>query len=88
MRLQDLFDDEPTRLMVAKAEEDARNRLARLTPMQRAILPLLCDGKMSKVVAHEIGVSTRTAEAHRAAIFERVGVRTLPELTKLLLLGG
>lgn len=88
MRLADIFEDSALRDQVANAEQDARERLARLTPAQREILPLLCDGKLAKQVAFERGISIRTAENHRQAIFARVGVKTLSELTRLLLLGG
>lgn len=88
MRLSDLFDDLQTKALVIQAEQDARDRINRLTPQQRAIVPLITDGLLSKQIAHSIGVSQRTVENHRAAIMLRTGCKTIPELTRLLLLGG
>lgn len=53
---------------------------AQLTPRQRQVLKLIASGKSNKEVAAELGISTRTAEAHRYQIMNRLKVRTLSEL--------
>ena len=88
MRLADLFDDLQTKALVMKAEQDARDRLNRLTPQQRVIVPLMTDGLLSKQIAHAIGISQRTVENHRLEIMRRSDCRTIPELTRLLMLAG
>src|SRR5262249_45906815 len=44
----------------------------RLTPRQREIIQLLAEGKSSKEVAVVLGLSTKTAETHRANIMKRL----------------
>lgn len=51
-----------------------------LTPRERDILSYLVSGKSNKFIAIELNISSRTAEAHRARIFRKMGVRNVMEL--------
>lgn len=88
MRISTLFDDPTARSAIEAAELDALNRINSLTPAQRAILPLICDGMQNKVAAHAIGISPRTLENHRAMIMAKTGCKTLAELVRLSIIGG
>ena len=52
-----------------KKEEELAAK-TRLTPRQREIVQLLAEGKSSKEVATELGLSVKTAETHRANIMQ------------------
>lgn len=54
----------------------------RLTPREREIVQLLVDGKSNKEVAAALGISTRTAEKHRANIMQRLGLHSMSELVR------
>jgi two-component system, LuxR family, response regulator FixJ len=66
----------------------AEQRIDALTPREREVLMLLTDGKSNKEVAITLDLSVRTVEMHRATMFERLGVRTLPEALKLTFRAG
>ena len=83
MRLSLLYDDPMVKAVLEEAERKDQERLAQLTPTQRAILPLICDGQPNKIAAHEIGISQRTLENHRARIMERTSCKTFAELVRL-----
>lgn len=51
-----------------------------LTPRQLEVLKLVVQGKTNKEVASALGISTRTAEAHRYQIMNRLQARTLSDL--------
>lgn len=51
-----------------------------LTSRQREVLRLLAQGRSNKEVATTLGISTRTAEAHRYQIMNRLKVQTFSEL--------
>lgn len=51
-----------------------------LTPREREIIAYVLAGKANKVIAIELGISLRTAEAHRARIFKKMGVRSVLQL--------
>jgi two-component system, LuxR family, response regulator FixJ len=66
----------------------AQARLAALTPRERMVLRGLVCGSPNKVIAHELGISPRTVEAHRAAVMEKLGARSLAEAVRLALAAG
>jgi two-component system, LuxR family, response regulator FixJ len=62
--------------------------IEQLSPRQRDVLKQLMQGRANKVIAHELGLSARTVEHYRAALMERAGVRTLPELVRIGIAAG
>ena len=59
-----------------------------LTPRERDVLTLLSEGKSNKEVAIALDLSVRTVEMHRATMFDRLGVRTLPEALRIAFRAG
>lgn len=59
-----------------------------LTPRQREVLRGVLAGKASKTIAHDLRISQRTVESHRAAIMQRVGAKSVPDLVRLALFAG
>jgi FixJ family two-component response regulator len=64
---------------------DILERLERLTPREREIMEYVVQGKLNKVIAAELGISTRTVEIHRARIMEKLGVRSPCEIVGMVL---
>jgi len=67
---------------------DARARVSELTDRERQIMDGLVAGKANKVIAGDLGISTRTVEIHRAHVMTKLGIRSLPELVRLALLAA
>jgi len=88
MRLHHLFHDPVARQVVMEAEENARRALNELTPQQLVILGHLIEGKQNKVIAFEMGLSQRTVENHRAEITRRLNVRSVAEMSRLVILAS
>ena len=65
--------------------EAAARRLATLTPREREVLDGLVAGHASKQIAQDLGASPRTIEVHRLRVMEKLQVRNLPELVRLVL---
>jgi DNA-binding NarL/FixJ family response regulator len=61
---------------------EVNTRKGRLTPRQREIVQLLAEGKSSKEVAVELGISVKTAETHRANIMRRLDCHSVSELVR------
>ncbi|CAH2602867.1 Transcriptional regulatory protein FixJ [Rhodovastum atsumiense] len=64
----------------------AAARIAALSPRERDVLALLVAGKPNKTIAHDLGLSPRTVEVHRARLMARLGVHSLAEAVRLALL--
>jgi two-component system response regulator FixJ len=77
-RVSELSDLQAQRTETAK-------RLELLTPRERQVLELLVEGLPSKLVAHRLEISTRTAEHHRAAVMKKMEARTLSHLVRMAL---
>lgn len=83
-----LWDDLDGHLSHIEQRSGALRLTGKLTEREREVLILLAQGKPNKLVAHALDLSIRTVEMHRAQMLERLGVRTLPEATRLALAAG
>lgn len=54
-----------------------------LTPREKEILQEVVAGKLNKVIAYDLGISTRTVEIHRAKSMEKMAARNLSELISM-----
>lgn len=57
---------------------------AALTPREREIAALLVEGKTSKMIARDAGLSPRTVEMHRASLMRKFNAATAAELVHKL----
>ena len=55
---------------------------ARLTAREREIVQLLAEGRSSKQVATTLGISTKTAETHRANIMRKLEIHSVSDLVR------
>jgi two-component system, LuxR family, response regulator FixJ len=62
--------------------------LGTLTRREKEVLVAFADGAPNKVVAHELGLSTRTVELHRANLMKKLGVRSLSQALLIAKDGG
>jgi two-component system response regulator TtrR len=59
-------------------------RLGQLTTREREVLDFLMQGKPSKLIASEMGISPKTVDVHRARVMEKIGIKSLAELIRLV----
>ena len=70
------------------ARQQAQERVSRLTPREVDIGLALLRGMANKSAAHELGISVRTVEMHRAHILEKLSVKSLAEAAVLMTQAG
>jgi two-component system response regulator FixJ len=73
----------------SRADHEERGRLkaifATLSPREQQVLQGVVDGKLNKVIAHELGISPRTIDVHRANMMSKTGAHGLSELVRMVL---
>ncbi|MEA2778856.1 MAG: two-component system, LuxR family, response regulator FixJ [Rhodospirillaceae bacterium] len=70
------------------AASDALLRVSGLTPREREVLEQLVFGRPNKVIAHELKISPRTVEIHRANLMKKMHADSLSHLIRLALAAG
>ena len=71
---------EPMRGMPKRLASPTSREL--LGSREREVLQLLAEGRTSKDIASVLGLSTKTIETHRRNISQKLGLRSIAELTK------
>lgn len=59
--------------------------LSSLTEREREILDFLCEGKSSKKIGEELGISSYTVDNHRARIMSKMGVNSVTQIVQMTL---
>ena len=69
-----------------KLRQEARQRLAQLSPQERDVLKHLLAGDAHKTIAHRLGIGLRTVEARRKTLSRKIRIDSVAELVKLVML--
>jgi FixJ family two-component response regulator len=62
---------------------ELKARQALLTQREREVLALLLEGLPTKLIAHQLHISSRTAEHHRAAVIQKMQARNISHLMRM-----
>jgi DNA-binding NarL/FixJ family response regulator len=82
-----LVDDMVKEYVQLASKEDI-SAFSILTPRERDVLQKITEGKAMKEIAHELNVSVKTIETFRHKIEEKLGLRSIAELTKYAIREG
>ena len=64
---------------------EAAERFETLSEREKQVLDLLVEGRPSKLIAYDLGISTRTAEHHRSAVMKKMAAKSLSHLVRMAL---
>jgi FixJ family two-component response regulator len=66
-------------------EAAVQERVETLTPREREVMGLVVHGSATKQIAHQLGISPRTVEIHRARVMEKMQAGSVAELVRLVM---
>jgi len=80
---------ECSRILEEQQQQTDINRLVDLlSHREREVMDLLVEGRGSKQIAAELNISSKTVDVHRGHILEKMGVRSVVELVRLVMAGA
>lgn len=80
-RALDAWDtDRPRHL----SRQDRDQRLASLTAREREVMDRMLQGRVNKQIAHDLGISMRTVEVHRASVLRKMDCSSAVALATLV----
>lgn len=85
---EDLVNRIEAAVAKTKPNVQCRQKLDRLTPRETDVLRGVVDGHQNKIIAHQLGISQKTVELHRARVMEKTGSKSISDLIRTALWGG
>ena len=67
---------------VQKPEASGGDPYGRLTPREREVFHMIVEGRTSKEIAGKLGISTKTAENHRANVLDKLDARNTADVVR------
>ncbi|MEI6775796.1 MAG: response regulator transcription factor [Chloroflexales bacterium] len=66
----------------------AKDNYARLTDREREVLQLVAEGRSNREIAQMLHITTKTVEAHRSRVMEKLNIRSTADLTRYAIRRG
>jgi two-component system, LuxR family, response regulator FixJ len=85
-RVQRALEEDAAQRAVLKQRAEIERRWSDLTEREREVARRIADGQANKVVAAELAISERTVELHRAHLMQKMGVRSVAQLVRMMVL--
>jgi two-component system response regulator FixJ len=79
------LDTDAAQRRAAEMAEQVKKQLRVLTARERQVMELVTKGCSNTEVASALGISPRTVEVHKARVMEKLHVRSVAELVRIVL---
>ncbi|MFC2008186.1 response regulator [Chloroflexota bacterium] len=86
--LSSTISDMVVRNYVHLAAKSDSSAFSALTTREREVLQLLVEGRSTKEIAHQLGLSPKTIETHRQQIMNKLNIHSVAQLTKYAIREG
>ena len=83
-RIQDGLRIDPERAELLARNRKIGERIAQLTPREKEVLQGIFEGKITKVIADELGIGVRTTETYRQVIMQELQAGSVAELVRFV----
>jgi len=66
-------------------QAEVKSRIDMLTPREKQVLDMISVGDSNKKIAHQLEISEKTVEAHRAKVMSKMQAKSLAALVKMVI---
>jgi FixJ family two-component response regulator len=84
-RIQDGLRIDKQRAELLKRNREIGERVAQLTTREKEVLQGIFEGKITKVIADELGIGVRTTETYRQLIMQKLQAGSVAELVRTVI---
>lgn len=84
-RINQIFEETHYHQKKLAESRGVRERMETLTAREQEIINLVVEGLGNKVIAAELGISSRTVELHRAHVMQKMKASSLAHLVQMVL---
>ncbi len=84
-RIQDGLRIDRQRAELLRRNRETGERIAQLTPREKDVLQGIFEGKITKVIADELGIGVRTTETYRQLIMQKLDAGSVAELVRTVI---
>lgn len=84
-RINQIFEQTHSHQQKLAESREVRERMETLTAREQEIINLVVEGLGNKVIAAELGISSRTVELHRAHVMQKMNASSLAHLVQMVL---
>lgn len=84
-RVQQAVTQDLQQRRLFEQQQHVRGLIAALTGREREVLELVVEGKLTKEIARQLGISPKTVEVHRANVVRKMGADNVAELIRVVM---
>jgi FixJ family two-component response regulator len=84
-RVQQAVNQDQQQRKLYTQQQHVRGLIAALTGREREVLELVVEGKLTKEIARQLGISPKTVEVHRANVVRKMGADNVAELIRVVM---
>ncbi len=85
-RIQQAIEKSRSQKVNIQRQQEARNRLKKLSSREKQVLDCIVAGSSNKTMARELEISVKTIETHRANLMSKMKAGSVSELVRIALL--
>lgn len=84
LRVNEAVERDAKQREVRGNAEAVQERIETLTPREHEVMRLVAEGQLTKQIAKNLGISTKTVEVHRSHVTKKMKVHSVAQLVAML----
>lgn len=82
--IEDALQQDESRRRKGVEQREIQEKMERLTRREREVMGYIVEGKTSRLIAEDLGLSPKTIDVHRSEIMRKMGAGSIAELASMV----